>query len=168
MTILPWVFLLAAAPLLSGPPHFALDDTIELPHDDWRYVDLKVKDRMAVVNCEYSVVSEKTPVRVVWIGRSDLDGFRNGRHDRALAATSFGMEGKLRHFEPSPGDYALVVENEPGSNSRAKVKLRVWLESAATPTYVPRQRQLAVILISSGVFFGIVTLSAWKLSRARI
>lgn len=161
MSILPLALLLAAG------PHLVLDDTVELPRDDWRYVDVKVSEAKAVINCEFAVVSESTPVRVIWIARSDLDGFRSGHHDRALAASSFSMQGKLRHFAPAAGDYALVVENEPASHSRAKVKLKVWLESAASPTYVPRQRQLVIILISSGVFFGIVTLSAWKLTRAR-
>ena len=159
MSILPLTLLLVAGPRL------VLDDTIELPRGDWRYVDIKAAEPMAAINCEFTVLSENTPVRVVWIARGDLEGFRSGRRDRTLAATPFGLDGKLRHFAPAAGDYAMVVENEPGSRGRAKVRLRVWLESAVTPKYLAPQRRLAVILISSGVFFAIVSISAFKLRR---
>ena len=55
--------------LLSAGSHLVLDDTIEIPRSEWRYVDIEAKERMAVVNCEYQVVSENSPVRVVWIER---------------------------------------------------------------------------------------------------
>jgi hypothetical protein len=116
-----------------------------------------------VVNCEFEVVSENTPVRVVWIARADLESFRAGRRERILAATPFGVDGKLRHFAPTSGDYAMVVENQPAGASRAKVKLKVWLESVVRPKYASPQRRLAVILISTIVFFSIVSLSAFKL-----
>ena len=152
--------------LLSASSHIVLDDTIEVPRAEWRYVDIEAKERMMAVNCEFQVVSENTPVRVVWIARADLETFRAGRRERILAATPFGMDGKLRHFAPASGDYAMVVENQPTGHSRAKVKLKVWLESVVRPKYVSSQRRLAVILISTIVFFGIVSLSAFKLSGA--
>ena len=161
MSILPIVLLLAAG------SRIVLDDTIEVPRAEWRYVDIPAKEPMMVVNCEYQVVSENTSVRVVWIARCDLESFRAGRRDRMLAATPFGMDGKLRHFAPATGDYALVVENQPTSNARAKVKLKVWLESVVRPKYVSSARRLAVILISTVVFFSIVSLSAFKLSRPK-
>jgi hypothetical protein len=159
MSLLPLALLLVAA-----GPRLVLDDTIELPRAEWRYVDIAAAEPKAVINCEYLVVSENTPVRVVWLARADLEAFRAGRV-RTIAATSFGLDGKLRHFAPTAGDYAIVVESEPGSRSRAKVKLKVWLESAVSPKYVSPQRRLAVIAISSVVFFSIVSISAFKLRR---
>jgi hypothetical protein len=159
MSILPFALLLAAG------SHIVLDDTVEVPPAEWRYVDIEAKEPMMVVNCEFEVVSENTPVRVVWIARSDLERFRAGRRERILAATLFGLDGKLRHFAPAAGDYAMVVENQPASNSRAKVKLKVWLESVVRPKYLSSGRRLAVILISTVVFFSIVSVSAFKLSR---
>jgi hypothetical protein len=152
--------------LLAGGSRMVINDTVEVPPAEWRYVDIEAKEPRMVVNCEFEVVSENTPVRVVWIARADLESFRAGRRERMLASTPFGVDGKLRHFAPSTGDYAMVVENEPGSHSRAKVKLKVWLESAVTPQYVSSERRLAVILISTVVFFSIVSISAFKLSRA--
>ncbi len=160
MSILPFALLLAAG------SHIVLDDTVEVPRAEWRYVDIEAKEPMMVVKCEFEVVSENTPVRVVWIARPDLESFRAGRRERILAATPFGMDGKLRHFAPATGDYAIVVENQPAGNSRAKVKLKVWLESVVSPKYVSSGRRLAVILISTIVFFSIVSLSAFKLSRS--
>jgi hypothetical protein len=127
-------------------------------------VDIEAKEPAMIVNCEYEVVSENTPVRVVWIARADLENFRAGRRERILAASPFGMDGKLRHFAPVTGDYAMVVENQPTGNSRARVKLKVWLESVVRPKYVSSARRLAVILISTIVFFTIVSFSAFKLS----
>lgn len=158
--------ILAFAMLLAAGSHMVLDDTIEVPRAEWRYIDIEAKEPMMVVNCEYEVVSENTPVRVVWIARADLESFRAGRRGRILAATPFGVDGKLRHFATAMGDYAMVVENQPSGSSRAKVKLKVWLESVVTPKYVSSQRRLGVILISTVVFFGIVSISAFKLSRA--
>jgi hypothetical protein len=160
MSILPIALLLAAS------SHIVLDDTIEVPRAEWRYLDIEAKEPKTTVNCEYQVVSENTPVRVVWIARADLESFRAGRGERILAATPFGMDGKLRHFAPAAGDYAIVVENQPLGRARAKVKLKVWLASVVRPTYASSRRRLAVILISTVVFFGIVSLSAFKLSRS--
>jgi hypothetical protein len=160
MSILPIALLLAAG------SHLVLDDTIDVPRAEWRYLDIEAKEPTTVVNCEYEVVSENTPVRIVWIARADLEKFRAGHRERILAATPFGMDGKLRHFAPVAGDYAMVVENQPLGPARAKVKLKVWLTSVVRPKYVSSQRRLAVILISTVVFFSIVSLSAFKLSRS--
>lgn len=160
MMLLSLALLLAAA-----GPRVVVDGTIELPGAEWRYVDIEAAEPKAVIDCEYSVVSENTPVRIVWLPRAALAGFRGGRRDGAIASTPFGFEGKLRHFAPKAGDYAIVIENEPGSHARAKVKLKVWLESAVSPKYVSPGRRLAVIAISSAVFFGIVSLSAFQLKR---
>src|SRR5579863_9793535 len=136
MTLLPLVLLLAAG------SHIVLDDTIEIPRGEWRYVDIEAKEPMAVVSCEYRGVSENTPVRVVWIARADLENFRAGGREKILAATSFDVEGKLRHFAPVIGDYAEMVKNDPAASARARVKVKVWVESAVSPKYVSPQRRL--------------------------
>jgi hypothetical protein len=158
MSLLPLALLLAAA-----TSRLVLDDTIEVPRAEWRYVDIEAKEPMAIVSCEYQVISENSPVRAVWIPRANLENFRSGRRGSILAATQYGMDGRLRHVAPDPGDYAMVFENQPGSRSRAKVKVRVWLESAVSPKELTPQRRLAVILISAVAFFTMVSFSAFKL-----
>lgn len=161
MSLLPLTLL-----LLSASSRLVLDDRIEIPRAEWRYVDVEAKERMAVVNCEFQVVSENSPVRAVWIARGNLESFRSGRRVDILAATQFGMDGKMRHVAPVPGDYAMIFENQPASRVPAKVRVRVWLESPVSPGEVSPQRRLAVIVISTVVFFGVVSFSAFKLRGA--
>ena len=158
MSLLPLGLLLAAA-----SSRLFLDDVIDVPRAEWRYVDVEAKESMAVVNCEYQVVSENSPVRAVWIPRANLESYRAGSRQNILAATGYGMEGRLRHVASDPGDYAMVLESQPGTRARAKVKVRVWLESAVSPKELTPQRRLAVILISVIVFFSMVSFSAFKL-----
>jgi hypothetical protein len=157
---------LMGALVLSAGPRIVLDDTIEIPRSEWRYVDVIAKEARAVVNCEYQVMTEKAEVRAVWIARKDLEFFRAGRRDDILATTQFGSDGRLRHFAPEAGDYAMVIENEPAGHATAKVKVRVWTESAVSPRYASPERRLAVILISGILFFAIVSFSAYKLRSA--
>jgi hypothetical protein len=157
--------LLPLALLLAAGSRIVLDDTIEVPRGEWRYVEVAAKEPQAVVNCQFEVLSGNAEVRVVWMARKDLEFFRAGAREHILAASSFGSDGKLRNFAPTAGDYAVVVENEPTGRLPAKVKMKVWLESAVSPRYASPQRRLAVILISCVVFFGIVSFSAYRLSR---
>ena len=124
MTFLPIALLLAVG------SHIVLDDTIEVPPAEWRYVDMVAHQPMMVVNCEFEVVSENTPVRVVWIARADLESFRTGRRERILAATPFGVDGKLRHTSAA----ALLAEFIQGilwllTILRSKSPLRLRRES---------------------------------------
>ncbi|MCL4402099.1 MAG: hypothetical protein M1436_05475 [Acidobacteria bacterium] len=61
----------------------------------------------------------------------------------------------------------MVLDNRAEGASAAKVRVRVWLEFSGKPGphvgYLSPGRRVAAILISFGVFFGIVTWSAKKL-----
>ena len=84
MSLLPLGLLLAAA-----SSRLFLDDVIDVPRAEWRYVDVEAKESMAVVNCEYQVVSENSPVRAVWIPRANLESYRAGSRQNILAATGY-------------------------------------------------------------------------------
>ena len=159
MTLFPLAILLLAS------ARIVLDDTIEIPRAEWKYIDIAAGEAKAVVNCEYEVLTPNAEVRVIWIPRKDLEFFRGGGRGRILAATAFGREGRLRHLAPEAGDYAIALENSPTGRSSARVKVRVWVEGAVSPRYASPQRRLAVILISCVVFFGLVSFSAFKLRR---
>jgi hypothetical protein len=60
-------------------------------------------------------------------------------------------------------DTYVVIENQAAR--AARVRLRVYLEQPQV-RYLSRGRQLAVIAISFGVFFAIVSLSARRLWKA--
>jgi hypothetical protein len=149
--------------LLAASSRVVLDDTIEIPQAEWRYVDIVAKEPKMVVNCRFEVLSEQTQVRAVWIARKDLERFRAGSREQVLAATPFGEEGNLRHFAPEAGDYAIALENDPAKRARAKVKVKVWMEPAASPVYASPTRRLIVIVISGIVFLAIVTFSARRI-----
>lgn len=156
-------FFSLALLLLAAASRVVLDDTIQIPRGEWRYIDMAINQPLAIINCEYQVLAGYPPVRVVWIARRNLESFRAGHPENILAATQFGMDGKLRHIAPEAGDYAMVLENQPASRARGKVKVRVWLESPLIPRVLSPQRRLAVILISAIVFCAIVSFSALKL-----
>ena len=61
-----------------------------------------------------------------------------------------------------PDTYVAIENRGP---QPVRVRLRVFLEQPRV-RYLSRGRQLAVILISFGVFFAIVSLSARKLMRS--
>ncbi len=158
------MILLSLFLLLSSSSRVVIDDTVEVPAAEWRYVDIAAKEANAVVSCEYEAVTPKAEVRLVWIARKDLDLFRSGERQRLLAASAFGSDGALRSVAPAAGDYAIVIENLPSSRSSAKVKLKVWLRSPVNPQYASPERRLTVILLSCIVFLGMVSFSAYKLS----
>src|SRR5262245_4040089 len=154
-------FILLGLFLLAGGPPITL--TVEVPRADWNYVDLVIREPMTVITCDFEVITERSPVRVVWIARHDLESFRTGNRENIFAASRFGMDGKLRHFVLKSGDYALVIESQSNSHARAKVKLRISLEPTGSPKVLSPQRRMAVILISALVFVAIVSFSAFKL-----
>ena len=55
------------------------------------------------------------------------------------------------------------LENDPASKAPAKVKVKVWMEPAASPVYASAERRALVIVISGLVFIGIVTFSARRI-----
>ena len=103
-------------------------------------------------------------LRVVleFFSESDLNAWRFGHDHDEIATTPIGPRGYLRISVHDPDTY-IAIENR-GSRT-AGVRLRVFLERANV-RYLSRRRHLAVILISFGVFFAIVTFSARRLLKA--
>lgn len=157
--------------LLAASAHLILiDDVYTVPASEWRYVEVVLQQQPVVVECDFKLVSGNSAVRSVLITRTDLQQFRLNRPVNLLAATPFEASGSFRHQVRLPGTYAVIIQNRQEDAESAKVNLRVALDfsGGAQPQvqYVPRRRQLAVILISFAVFFAIVTYSARKLLRA--
>jgi hypothetical protein len=98
----------------------------------------------------------------------DLERLREGQPHGVIAVTPIAASGHFSHYVSVPDDYAIVVKNRAAKPSA--VHLRISLEFGGRPgpvvTLLSAQRRLAVILISFGVFFGIVTFSARRLWRA--
>ena len=139
-----------------------LNEDFAIPANDWRYVPRAVNQEPALVDCDFRSGSPGAQVRVALLSRADLDARRAGRESEELASTAIGPRGTLRVAVHEPETY-VVIENRGAQP--ASVRLRIYLEEPQV-RYLAPGRQLAVILISFGVFLAIVSLSAMKLLNA--
>ncbi len=134
--------------------------TYSIPANEWRYVEVRLQEASTLV-AEYHSVIDGDDIRVVVMRDEDLTFLREGKPNGFIAESEPGTSGRLECFLSEPGQYAVVVDNREGERT-ASVSLRVKLDSQRV-TFLPRSRQLVVILASFGVFFGIVAWSARKL-----
>ena len=139
-----------------------VNEDFEIPANDWRYVPRAVNREPALVDCDFRSAQPDAQVRVSLLSRADLDARRAGHDFEELGATPVGPRGMLRVAVHEPDTY-IVVENR--ASQPAQVRLRVFLEQPQV-RYLSHGRQLAVIVISFAVFFGVVSLSAMKLLKA--
>ncbi len=165
MSVFAFLFL-----LVSFRDVTVLNETYQIPPDNWRYVDseewhypgLQWKEGPAVVRADFTVESGP-PVRLMLMDRANLDRLKRDESTRAMRRSVMGQSGSLQVRAASPSDYVVVLDNR-GSPQTATVHLRVKIDSWNSDELTP-ERRLAVIAISFGVFFGIVTFSAARLWR---
>jgi hypothetical protein len=163
MIALAWILMLASSPVVD-----VVNEVYQIPANDWRYVELGLKQKPAVVLAHYHVESGPPEVRLALMRREDLERLRGGLPHGVIEETDPAASGSFAPHSRGPGDYVVVVVNE--ADAPASVRLRVWLDFAVRPgrevTQLSPQRQLVVILLSFGTFFGIVTWSARRLLKA--
>ena len=143
-----------------------VDEVYHIPAAEWRYVELGLKQKPALVWAAYQVESGSREVRLAIMRREDLDRLREGLPQNVIDLTQTGSSGVLKPHVRGPGDFVIVVDNR--GDTPAKVHLRVHLDFAVSRleiTQLSRKRQLVVILISFAVFFGIVGWSVRRLLR---
>lgn len=138
-----------------------VNESFEIPANDWRYVPRPVNAEPALVDCDFQS-GPAARVRVALLTHADLDARRAGRDYEEIAASPAGPRGYLRIAVHEPDTY-LVIENH--ASKPAAVRLRIYLEEPQV-RYLSRRRQFVVILISFGVFFSLVSFSAVKLLKA--
>ena len=161
------LFMLALILLLAAARVELVDEVYQIPASEWRYVDLGLKQRPAVVSAHFDTQGDAARVRLTLLRAEDLDKIRGGLPHGSIDSTSAGPRGALSYDVPSPGDYVLVIDND--APSPVAVRLNVWLDFARhgpPMTQLSPQRQLTVVLISFAVFFAIVSFSARRLLRA--
>jgi hypothetical protein len=139
-----------------------IDENFEIPASDWRYVPRPLTQQPAMVDCVFQSDRPDAQVRLVLLGQADLNAWRAGRDHEEIAATPAGPRGALRMPVHDTDTYVAIENRAPKA---VRVRLRVFLEQPQV-RYLSRGRQLAVIAISFGVFFAIVSLSARKLLKA--
>jgi len=156
--------------LLVSPSSIDLVDEIyQIPANEWRYVEVSLKQQPALLSAELESRAGSREVRAALLRREDLDRLRNNHPYGVLASTPPGPLGQLRYYVRDPGEYAVVVDNRD-SDAPVTVRLRVWLDFTGPIGHdagrLSPQRQLTVILVSFAVFFGIVTWSARRLLQS--
>jgi hypothetical protein len=159
MPLIAWMLLLAASSSVE-----LVDQTYLIPPNDWRFVDLGLKQRPAMIRAAFEVESGP-PVQLILMERADLERLNRGEAHSVVAVSQTKPKGRLEVRTGRPGDYVIVVENHSGQPEAAKVRLRVAIDFVEATELSP-QCQLTVIYISFGVFFGIVTYSARRLWQA--
>ena len=163
--VLPLALFFLAAPSTSV---LLVDELYQIPANEWRYVEVSLEQQPALVSADYRAEAGAKDVRLALLRRDDLERLRGGRAHGWLAETDAGPTGRLRFRVRDPGEYAIVVDNRSGDGPASvylKVGLDFGLGRAPEVTTLSPRRQLAVILISFAVFFGIVTWSARRLLR---
>ncbi|MEO7651140.1 MAG: hypothetical protein ABIZ80_11780 [Bryobacteraceae bacterium] len=159
MMLLPLTLTIAAI------SQVLLDDRVEVPRSEWRYVEVTVKDRAALVLSEFQVVSGDPNLRLLLIAHKDLEEFRAGNVDVALAASPFDRSGKMRRSIPAAGQYAIVVQSHKDNRNSTTVKLKVLLESAPVPREVPPAARRIIVLVSLSFLFGMCAYAGKRLVR---
>jgi hypothetical protein len=161
------MFLASLLLLAASTTVQLVDEVYQIPADEWRYVELGLSQRPALVSASYNVESGSQQVRLALLRREDLERLREGAPHSVIDLTPAGPAGAMRPRVRGPGDYVLVVDNR--GDSPAKVHLRVHLDFGVgripEVTRLSPRRQATVVLISFVAFFGIVTWSARRLLR---
>jgi len=158
--------MLALILLLAASRVQLFDEVYQIPASDWRYVDLGLKQRSAVVTAQFDTEGKDSRVRLTLLRREDLEKFREGLPHGNVDSTEAAPRGTLSYFVPTPGDYVLVIDND--ETRPAAVHLGVWLDfgrHGPTVSQLSPRRQMTVVVISFLVFFGIVSFSARRLFK---
>jgi hypothetical protein len=146
--------------LLASGSQTLLDEVVEVPPSEWRYVQVALKQPPVTIEYEFHVISGDAAIRAVLVNREGLDDLRKGDRD-PLGSGAFQKQASFSHLIGVPDEYAVVIEN--GGRGRASVRLRVSLEGRLQVRYLSSERRWAVIAISASVFLAIVLISARKL-----
>jgi hypothetical protein len=154
--------------LLAAPTSVELvDEVYQIPANEWRYVEIDLKQQPALVSATFQVLSGAAQARIALMRRQDLERLRGGGPHGVMTVTPLASSGNLSYYVHVPDDYAIVVDNHAAQSSG--VHMRISLEFGSSPgpavTRLSPRRQLTVVLISFAVFFGIVSFSARRLWR---
>jgi hypothetical protein len=164
MNFLAFLFLLAAVDSRVQ----LVDESYNIPADDWRYIEVELKQLPVTVQGAFDVEKGAGPVRMALLRHVDLDRLRKNQAHGALALSEPGARGRLDAQVRQPGDYVILVDNRGANSKPVRVHLGIWLDFANRGfpgiTYVPPGRKLAVYLLSFLFFFAIVTWSARRLA----
>ncbi|MEO8592077.1 MAG: hypothetical protein ABI759_02040 [Candidatus Solibacter sp.] len=147
-----------------------VDENYEIAHSEWKYVEVNLRQKPALVTANFRVDSGSNKVRMALLTRANLENLRDELPHGVLAVTQSGRQGGFSFRVRQPGDYVIVVDNRASEAQAANVHLHISLDFAdqgiPIVTGISRPRQFAVIAASFLFFFGIVTFAARRLMAA--
>jgi hypothetical protein len=155
--------------LAAAPTSIELvDEVYQIPANEWRYVEIGLKQQPALVSATFQVLAGSGQARIALMRSEDLERLRGGQPHGVMAVTPLASHGDLSYYVHLPDDYAIVVDNRAAKPSAVHLRISLEFGGTAGPavTRLSGRRQLSVILIAFAVFFGIVTFSARRLWRA--
>jgi len=155
--------------LAAAPDRLVLmDETVQVPAAQWRAFDLELRQKPALVTCNFAVVHGGSGVRMALLRRDDLDRLRAGERHRELAATEYERAASLR-YPVSGGVYSLVLDNRLEGREPAAVHLRIALVFAdGMPEAIELApgRKAVVIALSILFFAAVLYFAGRKLGPA--
>ncbi|MGA2271767.1 MAG: hypothetical protein ABSH44_25170 [Bryobacteraceae bacterium] len=163
MIAFAWILLLVAPTSVE-----LVDEVYQIPASEWRYVELSLKQQPALISATFHVLSGSEQARIALMRGQDLERLRGGLPHGIMAVTPLASSGNLSYYVRRPDDYAMVVDNRAGQPAAVHLRIRLEFGGREAPavTRLSAGRQLAVIVISFAVFFGIVSYSARRVWRA--
>lgn len=163
MNLLAFFLLLAA----NDARVQLVDESYNIPANDWRYIEVELKQLPVTVQGTYELEKGSSPVRMALLRRSDLERMRHDQAHGVMAISEPGERGGVNAQVRQAGEYVVVVDNRSPSSKPVRVRLGIWLDFANRSypaiTYVPPGRKIAVYVASFVFFFGLVLWSARKL-----
>ena len=164
------VFILALFALQTGVPLLLTDEVVVVPPSQWRAVEVSMRQRPALVECDFHVGGEHPGVRLALMTKDDADRFQLGHAHNLIASTAYQHEGNLKAGVTQPGDYMIVLDNRLDGHRAAHVRLKVNLtfasEQATSVRYAPRDRQALSIAAGLLFFFTVALIGGWKIRGA--
>ena len=162
--------ILLALLLAAGQARLVLvDDVLVVPPSRWRSIDVLLKQRGALIECRYAVERGRSGVRVAFMTRADSERFDAGRSHRPLISLPYQETGSFQHPVTDPGEYRLVLDNRMEGRAPAIVRVQltaVFGDPMLDIRRLPPERRDRVVLISLGLFSGVVLWAAWRIRLA--
>ena len=143
-----------------------LEGLIDVPHSNWRAVDVRVKQPGTLIKCSFDAPESRSRIQVYLVSLRDAERFSYGRSMSPLATTSFEEHGVLTYVTREAGAYVLLLDNRIEGRRPTRVALKIeLLAPAGEPWTLPAERRMTVVLASVLFVLAVVAYSARKLMK---
>jgi hypothetical protein len=154
------VGLLVAAGLQAAPFRLAPGDN--------RYIQVTVSHVPTLLDCNYRVLQGAASVHMEVMSDLNYRRFTRGRDYDPVAYTPDGAANEIRRVMDERGRFDVMLINTGSSPVMVEMEVRTDLDAGveSMARVLSPERRLTVILVSFGLFFGVVTWAGIRLLRA--